>query len=102
MSPLMRPLGGGRNLEVQMHFWVWVTTQNGETIKMDTFPIDPDTIKARLEHEEENAAFDRALASGRLSHDEDADNYVGDFMFMGPRADGRDVFKHSFTRQYLA
>ena len=70
---------------------------------MDTFPtIDPDTIKALLRHEEAHAAYDRALASGRLSHDEDADNYVGDFMFMGPRADGRDVFKHSFTRQYLA
>tara|TARA_R100000963_G_C4535674_1_gene35096 strand:- start:238 stop:435 length:198 start_codon:yes stop_codon:yes gene_type:complete len=52
---------------------------------------------------EVNAAFEKALATGRLSRDENADNYVGAYMWMGPRADGRgDAFKHSLTRQYLA
>lgn len=50
-----------------------------------------------------NAAFDKALASGRLSHNANAANYVGNYMYMGRRADGRDgAFKHSLTRQYLA
>ena len=48
-------------------------------------------------------AFERALASGRLSHDESAENYVGNYMFMGPRVDGKgDAFKNSFTRQYIS
>lgn len=52
---------------------------------------------------EVHAAFEKALASGRLSRDENANNFVGDgWMYMGPRADGRDVFKHKFTRDYLA
>jgi len=52
---------------------------------------------------EAREAFERALSSGRLSHDTNAQNYVGDYMFMGPRTGGRgDAFKHSFTRQYLA
>tara|TARA_R110000796_G_C14190049_1_gene390367 strand:- start:128 stop:328 length:201 start_codon:yes stop_codon:yes gene_type:complete len=49
-----------------------------------------------------NAAFAKALTSGRLSHDENADNYVGAYMWMGRRADGcGDAFKHSLTRKYL-
>ena len=48
-------------------------------------------------------AFKQALATGRLSLNESAANYVGAFMYMGPRADGRgDAFKHSLTREYLA
>ena len=47
-------------------------------------------------------AFDHALATGRLSYDEDATNYVGAYMYMGPRSDGRgDAFKHSLTRVYI-
>jgi len=45
-----------------------------------------------------------ALDSGRLSLDENAYNYVGDFMYMGrvTYADGsRATFKHKMTRQYL-
>ena len=48
-------------------------------------------------------AFERALNTGRLSHDETAENYVGAYMYMGQRNDGRgDAFKHSLTREYLA
>ena len=49
-------------------------------------------------------AFANALDSGRLSLDENAYNYVGDFMYMGrvTYADGsRAAFKHKLTRQYL-
>lgn len=54
------------------------------------------------ERQETQSAFERALASGRLSHDPSAPNFVGHFMFMGPRADGMgDAFKHSTTRQAL-
>jgi len=46
-------------------------------------------------------AFANALDSGRLSLDENAYNYVGDFMYMGPNAKGRATFQHKLTRQYL-
>ena len=46
-------------------------------------------------------AFANALDSGRLSLDENAYNYVGDFMHMGPNAKGRATFKHKLTRQDL-
>ncbi len=42
-------------------------------------------------------AFKRAIENGRLSENSDAENYVGDYMYMD---DG--CFKHSETRQYLA
>lgn len=45
-------------------------------------------------------AFDEALASGRLSLDENAHNFVGLYMYMGPGLGG-DAFKHIYTRQYL-
>ena len=49
-----------------------------------------------------SAAFERALASGRLSGDPRAKNYVGFYMFMGLTVDGKhDAFKHTMTREYL-
>ena len=47
-------------------------------------------------------AFETALATGRLSHDMGAANYVGDYMYMGthPKT-GRAAFKHRDTREYL-
>jgi len=60
---------------------------------------------SRADYEKETReAFERALSSGRLSHDKSAYNYVGNhWMYMGPRADGRgDSFKHSLTREHLA
>lgn len=48
------------------------------------------------------AAFENALAEGRLSHDRDAPNYVGDYMWMGWNdSTRRDAFKHRNTRKYL-
>jgi hypothetical protein len=46
-------------------------------------------------------AFERALASGRLSRDDRAENHVVRYMYMGEQ-DGRDLFKHIDTREYLA
>jgi hypothetical protein len=48
-------------------------------------------------------AFEKALASGRLSHDVNPLNYVGDYMYMGFNEDlGRDMFKNRNTRKYIA
>jgi hypothetical protein len=46
------------------------------------------------------AAFEKALASGRSSHTVGAVNYVGDFMYMGSTG-ARDHFKHRATREYI-
>ena len=54
------------------------------------------------ENTEAQQAFSNALDSGRLSLDENAYNYVGDYMYMGRNASGEDAaFKHKITRQYL-
>jgi len=48
-------------------------------------------------------AFDDAIASGRLSLNEDDDNYVGHYMWMGKSASGlHDAFRHRISRNYLA
>jgi hypothetical protein len=47
-----------------------------------------------------NAIFN-ALLSGRLSSDARADNYVGDYMYMGPSVYGGDSFKHIDTHRTL-
>ena len=47
-------------------------------------------------------AFDLAIAARRLSADETAPNYAGHYMYMGTRDDGKLLFKHRDTRQYLA
>jgi hypothetical protein len=47
------------------------------------------------------SAFERAIAAGHLSRNSGADNYVGDYMFMGSDK-GRDFFKHINTRAYLS
>tara|TARA_R100001594_G_scaffold141816_1_gene188175 strand:- start:576 stop:761 length:186 start_codon:yes stop_codon:yes gene_type:complete len=48
-------------------------------------------------------AFQKALDTGRLSYSETAVNFVGHYMYMGPKAGGEgDAFKHSLTREYLA
>lgn len=58
--------------------------------------------------------FDSAIAQGRLSADPAAENYAGDYMYMGsyPQeryrlangsaiAEFRAQFKHILTRQYI-
>ena len=45
--------------------------------------------------------FNHAIASGRLSGDESAPLYAGNFMFMGKDAAGKALFKNIATREYL-
>jgi hypothetical protein len=47
-----------------------------------------------------NVAFDRAIAAGILSKEPSAENFAGDFMFMGALEEG-DAFKHIGTREYI-
>jgi hypothetical protein len=54
------------------------------------------------EQDQAQAAFNRALRTGRLSHDATAPNWVGSYMFMGFDEKGRACFKHSTTRKYLS
>ncbi len=50
-------------------------------------------------------AFTKAIRNGRLSADEKAANYAGNFMFMGPtfnfQGEPFDAFKNISTREYL-
>ena len=45
---------------------------------------------------ETNTAFDNAITSGKLSANENQDNFAGNFMHMGG-----DSFKNIITRQYI-
>ena len=49
---------------------------------------------------ESEAAFYRAIRSGRLSALPTAENYAGLYMYMGHQ-DGIDLFKHIDTRHYI-
>lgn len=48
------------------------------------------------------SVFENAIKVGRLSRDENTSNYVGNYMYMGTDSQGKDLFKNSITRQYLA
>ena len=54
----------------------------------------------QMEMKNPYTAFENAIASGRLSKDRNAANYVGLYMYMGTQ-DGKDLFKHYDTRNYL-
>ena len=60
--------------------------------------------RSKIEYEDMrhtvSVAFDKAIETNRLSRDESAANYVGNFMYMGTDA-GHDLFKDSMTREYL-
>jgi len=48
-------------------------------------------------------AFKKAIDNGRLSDNPKANNYAGNYMYMGPgcgRLAGQDAFKNSMTRLY--
>lgn len=47
-------------------------------------------------------AFDDAIRAGRLSADQGSPLFAGRFMYMGTNDAGRDLFKNTNTRQYLA
>jgi len=46
-------------------------------------------------------AFDKAIAEGRLSANENKWNWAGDYMYMGVGAGDVDLFKHKMTRNYI-
>ena len=54
------------------------------------------------EARESEAAFYRAIRSGRLSGVPTDENYAGNYMYMGTAMNGRTMFKHIETRQYIA
>lgn len=57
----------------------------------------------RGDHDDQSqAAFNRALRTGRLTETMGQPNSVADYMFMGFDAQGRACFKHRNTRQYLS
>lgn len=49
---------------------------------------------------ESQKAFNRAIAVGRLSLDQEEDNFVSNYMYMGTQ-DGKAMFKHVETREYI-
>lgn len=53
------------------------------------------------EEQEARTAFDKAIASGRLSKDEKKENWAGHYMYMGKAKNGGDAFKHCLTRDYI-
>lgn len=50
--------------------------------------------------DESKAAFNKAIAEGRLSNDQYADNFAGHYMYMGNH-NGKDAFKHRRDRNYI-
>ena len=56
---------------------------------------------SEISYRDPSAAFDAAIAAGRLSTDTSRDNYAGHFMYMGT-SNGCDAFKNIYTREYLA
>lgn len=60
----------------------------------------PEHLPAGFEQRDPQAAFDGAIKAGRLSEDENADNYAGLYMYMGTQ-DGKDLFKHRQFRSYI-
>ena len=49
---------------------------------------------------ESQLAFEQAVDSNRLSRDKDSELYVGYYMYMGEH-EGKSMFKHIITRQYI-
>lgn len=64
-------------------------------------PLFSDLDKRYSEPDNESkTAFEKAIASGRLSLDKNATNFVGHYMYMGI-GKGGDAFKHRLTRIYI-
>ena len=61
--------------------------------------ISTDVFEAQQFYNPDDA-FDQAIDTGRLSADPDADNYAGNYMYMGRGPHG-DRFKNITTREYL-
>jgi hypothetical protein len=54
-----------------------------------------------LGYRDPQAIFEAAIKRGVLSADESADNFAGNYMYMGDCHEGGAMFKHSLTRMYL-
>jgi hypothetical protein len=64
--------------------------------------LDQQTVTHIKAVSDAGQAFAKAIDEGRLSDDEDAPNYAGNYMFMGYQGvTGKALFKHIDTRQYL-
>src|ERR1039458_964693 len=55
-----------------------------------------------MTYNDPQAAFQTAIDAGRLSTNRAAANYAGNYMYMGTNAAGRNTFKNSDSREYLA
>lgn len=53
-----------------------------------------------METNNPNQAFDNAIEHGRLSTDDGAANFAGNYMYMGTDSEGHDLFKNIDTRHY--
>ena len=53
-----------------------------------------------IEFNDSQAAFEQAIAEGRLSNNQHSPVYAGRFMYMGTK-DGLDLFKNIESRRYL-
>jgi hypothetical protein len=64
--------------------------------------LDAQTITHLKAVSDSGQAFGKAIDEGRLSDDEEAPNYAGNYMFMGYQGGtGKALFKHINTRLYL-
>jgi hypothetical protein len=70
------------------------------TARMHFEAEQEDEELVQFTEEEARVAFDRAIAAGVLSIDEDAENAASAYMFMGALEEG-DAFKHIGTRRYV-
>ena len=68
----------------------------------EVITLDAEAITHSKAISESAKAFAKAIAEGRLSDNENAPNYAGNYMFMGYQGvTGKALFKHIDTRQYL-
>lgn len=61
-------------------------------------------MNADYEHRDPQAAFNEAIKQGRLSTDQEADNYAGNYKYMGHYSNGsakKAQFKNIDTRKYI-
>ena len=55
-----------------------------------------------MDYKNPQVAFEQAIIQGRLSDNPKADNYAGNYMYMGYSPDGTyDTFKNIETREYI-
>jgi hypothetical protein len=57
--------------------------------------------KTVTQDDDSQAAFNKAIQTGRLSGHPSAANYVGNYMYMGTNEADKDLFKHIDTREYI-